>query len=433
MKRAHPLLGALAAAVVLAACADTPSTPSAAPLALPPAGPAELAAPGPPGTLQWFGYVAGAEDDVSLTGTDSYTNWGWVITNDTATSTWATQRINAMAQHNMKAIVELGKLLWCPGSNYTRLCSDFAARWQAWKTANASVLTSDKLLAFSIRDEPFHNGVNPWDWQAAAAMVKADFPYAKIILVEASVAAACVSTPCYFDQYKHVVTTVDWIGTDRYAIDPATDQIFQTARTRIKQAWPGRKMVYVADGFWYGEHIAAFQGATVEYMATIMRKWYDVARADPDAVLLGVFIWNSFSGGLASRQFPSSVLYEQTRVGRAITGRARTTAYSPTGVFEGIVNGYAEGWACDPDGAWGEAVQVHLYMNGAYYNSGTADRPDVFRAACRSGTSHRFRIPLGIGSSGQQMTAQAADLNAGQVQLPSNCAQNPACVWVYDP
>ncbi|HEX2076729.1 MAG TPA: hypothetical protein VHG08_03440 [Longimicrobium sp.] len=431
MKRSRILRGAVAAAV-LAACADTPSAPAAHGAAEP------LANVGAPGTLQWFGYVSGADKDSYLNGTDSYANWGWVITNDTAASVWAKQRITALAQHNMKAIVELGRLLWCPPA-YTSLCPDVAARWQAWTTANASVLTSDKVLAFVIRDEPFHGRVNIQQWQDAAAMVKSTFPWARISLVEAAVALTqdCEGYPsgyCHFDQYAHLITTVDWIGVNRYAIHPATDGLYQQALARMKQKYPGRRTVYVADGYWDGEHQNEFPGNTVEYMGTIMREWYEVARADPDAVLLGVFIWDPFADKLASRDFPLSVLYEQTRVGRAITGRTRANLYAPTGVFEGITHdGYAVGWACDPDRAWGETVRVDIYMNGTYYTSGGADQPDVFRTACRSGTSHRFRIPLGIGTSGQQMTARAVDLNAGVVQLPSTCPQNPACVWVWNP
>ncbi|HEX8271940.1 MAG TPA: hypothetical protein VF615_04760 [Longimicrobiaceae bacterium] len=428
MYRIHSLICAAGLAATLAACAESPTTSTMVPAAEP------RAVVGPPGQLQWFGYAAGAEDDVSLTGTTSYANWGQVITDDNPSSTWATQRIAALSQHDMKAVVELGKLLWCGAPAYTNLCQDFATRWQTWKAANAGVLTSDKVLAFIIRDEPFTNGANPYSWQAAAAMVKQDFPWAKIMLIEAADIVACPHSWCAFNQYGSVITTVDWVGVDKYAIHPATDQVLQTAVWKMKQKYPGRKFIYVADGFWTSSHASAFLGASVGYMANIMREWYDVARADPDAVMLAVFIWNPFTGGISSRQFPPSVLYEHTQVGRAITGRARAQAHQPVGLLEGIgSDGYATGWACDPDGAWGEAVTVHMYMNGAYYNSGTADQPDVFRAQCRSGVSHRFRIPLGIGSSGQQMTAVAADLNAGTAQLPSSCAGSPACVWYYNP
>jgi hypothetical protein len=422
-----------AASFLAAACTDQPITQATPTAAAPPAAPsATYGPPGSPGSLLWFGYAAGAEDDVSLTGTDSYANWGEVITDSVAGSTWATQRINALAAHNMKAVVELGQLLWRPP--YGQLYSNFQTRWNTWKAANASVLNSTNVIAFIIRDEPFWSGVDIASYQAAAAMVKADFPWAKILLLEAAVAVADPNPGSNFNQAWQQITTVDWVGVNRYAINPASDATFQTAVAKIKQRYPGRKMVYVADGYWDSEHATQFLGANVNYMGDVMRQWYDVARADPDAIMLAVFIWNPLSGATSSRQFPPSVLYEHTRVGRAITGRTRTQLYAPTGFLETVNQaGEAKGWACDPDGAWGETVQVDLYANGVYYTTTQADQPDIFRTQCRSGTSHRFKMTLGIGSSGQQITAVARDLNSGSTQLPSYCAENPACIWYYIP
>ena len=162
------LLLAVAAAAVLGACGEEPSTP----VSVAPAPPRSSAAAG---SLLWFGYAAGAEDEPSLIGTDSYANWGHAITDGNAASTLVSQRIAAMSAHNLKAVVDLGQLLWAaPG--YTELYPDYVARWNTWKAANASALTSGKVIAFIVHDEPFTTGANISQYQAAAAMVKQDFP-----------------------------------------------------------------------------------------------------------------------------------------------------------------------------------------------------------------------------------------------------------------
>jgi len=417
-KRCLPL--AMAAAVMLVACTEVPSAPAST-TPVPPR--ASLAA----GSLQWFGYAAGAEDEASLIGTASYANWGHVITDANPVSTLATQRINAMSVHGMKAVVDLGQLLWY-GPNYTNLYFDYVARWNSWKQANASVLTSDRVLAFIIRDEPFTSGVNMASYQAAAAMVKQDFPWAKMILIEAASTITCPTPSCYFAQTSGQVSTVDWIGVDWYAIDPRTDMTFQSAVAVMKQTYPGRKMVYVADGFWDQGHEVI---GGVESMRDVMTWWYDAARADPDAVMLATFIWNPLEGAITSRDFSAWVLSEHTRVGREITGRGITHQYAATGNFSVDLNG-ANGWACDPDGAWGESVTVKIYQDGVYAGGGQAAAQNLQGpwGACRSGSRyHGFRFPLTIGSIGRRITATVVDLDGVEIPLSTTCRDAPACVW----
>jgi hypothetical protein len=421
-KRLLPL--AMAAVAMLAACGEEPSTP----VSMAQAPRASAAA----GSLLWFGYAAGAEDEPSLIGTDSYANWGEVITDGNAASTLATQPINALSAHNMKAVVELGQLLWA-GPGYTELYPDYVARWNSWKAANASALTSAGVIAFIIRDEPFSNGTNIASYQTAAAMVKQSFPWAKIILIEAAQTILCTDPGCSTWSQAGQVSSVDWIGVDRYAIDPRTDVTFRDAVTRMKQQFPGRKMVYVADGYWDASHGDAFGPDWM--MRDVMTWWYDVARADPDAVMIATFIWNPLDGATSSRDFSPWTLAEHTRVGREITGRGITHLYPATGTFTIGSDGYATGWACDPDGAWGEAVTVKVYKDGVYASGGTAGGVDGLGpwAACRSGSRfHGYHVPLTIGMIGHRMTATVVDLDGNEVALPTTCKDAPACVWYPD-
>lgn len=420
-KRTSLPLHLFAMAIVLSACGESPATP-AAPGARPPARASAAA-----GSLQWFGYAAGADEDIWLNGTDSYANVGEIVTDANPSSTWATQRITALTQHDMKAIVDLGQLLWFSPGFHT-LYNDYTARWNSWKQANASVLTSDKVLAFVIHDEPFWTGADITQYEAAAAMVKRDFPWAKLILIEAAVGVADPGSN--FAQNAWRVSTVDWIGVDRFWIDPRTDPTFLSAVSTIKSRFPGRKMVYVMDGYWDQTHADSMGiSSSVATLQPIATWWYDAARADPDAVMLIPFIWSDYDGGTSSRWLPPDVLKEHTRIGREITGRARTQLYAPTGAWTTGSDGYATGWACDPDGAWGETVTVRMYVDGAFFTLGSAASPDTIPSFCRTGGYfHSFRFNLGA-AKGRRITATVQDLDGGEVPLPGNCKDAPACIW----
>ena len=384
--------------------------------------------------LQWFGY-AGGGDDTMLDRTVTYINFGYFSTDEDPRSTAVFYRIDAMTQREMKAIVELGQLLWEPGTSgtYQSLYTDYVDRWNTWKTTNAPALTGDKVLGFLVRDEPFLNKVDISQLEAASQMIKRDFPWAKIILIEAADAVYDSDPLSHFNQNRARLSTVDWIGVDRYYIDPTTDIILRDAVVKLKQSYPGRKTIYVADGFWNQAHVNL--GGDLNIMRSIMTKWYDVARNDPDAVLLAVFIWNS--GGeitVGSDSFPPFVIDEHIRVGKAITGRVRTQLYQPIGVFEGFDSNYnAVGWACDPDSNWGEKVSVDFYEVGSGLLVTTiADKSSEFFPQCRSGMAHRFRMPTPVSFLGKKILAFAHDLDSGVAQLPSTCLDAPACTMYWN-
>jgi hypothetical protein len=345
--------------------------------------------------LQWFGY-AGGGDSAMLDRTAPYINFGYFITDANPGSTAATGAVNRIVGRDMKVLVELGQLLWAPGSNstYRSLYPDFRNRWNTWKSSNPTIFSSEKIIAFLVRDEPFRNRVNIDQYELAAQMVKQDFPWAKIILVEAADTVYDPSPSSYFNINRSRINTVDWIGVDRYAIDPTTDPIFRAAVTKFKQSYPGRKFIYVGDGYWDDMHRQVF-GDNILIMRDIMTKWYDVARNDPDAVLLGMFMWGSAPGFTGSDKLPPTVLDEHFRVGKAITGRVRTQLYQPVGVFEGFdENQYAVGWACDPDAKWGETVRVDFYEAGSGLIAATFANLSSSESfpQCQTGIGHRFKL-----------------------------------------
>src|SRR5262245_56441633 len=250
--------------------------------------------------LQYFGYVYSGCDDVSLAKTYAYTNFTHLSTAADLTDPFVRTRTVAIAQKGLKVTIDLGLVLWCDYGDvdgdgipdgYRQLCVDYVSRWNTWKQNNASILTSDKVLAFAILDEPFARKADMQQYDAAAAMVKTAFPWAKLWMVE----AACIIEGTCGDNYPFYaysgsLPSIDWLGLDAYGIHPATDSTFLNARARLKGRFPGKKWLYVMDAFW-GPELHGYSLGPISVMGQIAREWYDVARADPDAVLLGGFHW----------------------------------------------------------------------------------------------------------------------------------------------
>lgn len=392
--------------------------------------------------IQYFGYHESGQDDLGLDKVKGFTNFSYISTSANIYDTHVPNRVNAMSQRGIKAVVELGKVLWCDydGSGYYRtLCWDWQQRWTNWKNYNAGILTPSKLLALVVRDEPFNWNVSMAEFEAAAAKVKADLavshPTVKIWLLE----SACVvaGEPCgpnpgsgAFDLYQGTLPNVDWIGLNAYYIHPETDPMYQLALSRIKSRFPNKKRIYNMDAWWSSAHEAAF--GSINAMGQVAQEWYRVAKSDPEAVALGVTSWVNIEGGLGSKGFPCSVLAEHVLIGRTITGKARLQASLPIGRLEKVSSaGVATGWACDPDGTLCEDPRVDLYVNGSYSTTAWYYSPNdyVVSPQCGIGIAYRFRQNMSIGTIGRPITAFARDLDSGGVTLPSNCPDSPACIW----
>lgn len=386
--------------------------------------------------LQYYGYVGGADDDQALSRTYGYTNFAHISATANPADTFVRDRVTALAQKGSKAVIDLGLVLWCDyygeQNKWRYLCNDWLSRWNQWKSVNAGILTSDKVIAFSIRDEPFNYNVSMTSFEQAAAQVKTDLPWAKLLLTEAACVIArddCGIFPHAgaFNSYRGTLPNIDWIGVDDYAIHPGTDSTFQSAVNQMKARFPSKQWLYVMDGWWSDDHPAVF--GSQANMGTVAREWYNVAHNDFSAVLLGVFGWQTYS-----RDYPCSALSEQVAIGREVTGKVRPQTASPVGRLEQIdYTGTAIGYACDPDGTICEDPQVDLYRDGNPYPA-TAYYPQtyndlVFNTQCSTGVARRFRANVSW-ASGSPVTAYARDLDSGaSFQLPSNCANNPACLW----
>jgi hypothetical protein len=166
-------------------------------------------------------------------------------------------------------------------------------------------------------------------------------------------------------------------------------------------------------------------------MGPVADEWYSVARKDPDAVMLAVFRWGA--GPNNSQGFPCTVLNRHIAIGRAITGKARPRTSLPIGHLDGIdSNGCASGWACDPDGAICETVEVSFDSPVlADPVVVTADRSseDRVNALCKTGRNHRFFQCLPAETSGRPLTVAASDLDSGPRSLSAASCGGRPCVW----
>ena len=176
--------------------------------------------------IQYFGYVGGADDDQALGQTKGFTNFAHLSAGVDVRDPFIKNRVSAMAPLGVKAVIDLGKVLWCDydsSNRYLWICGDWAQRWKDWKDFNISILTPDKVIAFAIRDEPFNYNANMNDFEQAAALVKSDLPWVKLLMTEAACVGALRRSRRRFfpgsaavSRYGGTLPNIDWIGLDEW-------------------------------------------------------------------------------------------------------------------------------------------------------------------------------------------------------------------------
>lgn len=399
--------------------------------------------------LKYYGYSGSADETTNrgLDETKGFTNFSHIAVTANPADTTLAPRIAAMNARGLKATIDLGQLLWC-GTNFRTLCTDWQTRWGTWKTTNASVLDSGKVLAMVVRAEPFNYNVNMAQYEQATAYIKADVTvgsWVKLWLVEAGCVVASNNCGAYpgsnaWNLYTGTLPGTDWIGINTYAVHPASNTMYQSALTKIKNKFPAKQRLYVMDSYWDSAHVTAF-GNNINNMRSIASEYYDVAFNDPQAVLLGIYTWPPATGWTTARDMPCYVLSAQRDIGREITLKTRANTATPTGRLESIVtgSGSVNGYACDPDGTLCENPVIDFYAGSTFMGS-TVNYPYrtdyVSAPGCATGLAYRFHDTMPGNASGYNIVAKARDLDSGTATLPSNCPQNPACLWyttLYDP
>jgi hypothetical protein len=116
------------------------------------------------------------------------------------------------------------------GSANCRLYDNYEARWQ--RLADQVRPSLGRVAAFYLLDEPYHRGARPTDVATAARTIKATFPDAKVMLVEAAYKVPTIQVPA----------EVDWVGFDQYCLP--VSQVEQTLRT-LEQRTPNGQRLFV--------------------------------------------------------------------------------------------------------------------------------------------------------------------------------------------
>jgi hypothetical protein len=335
------------------------------------------------GHLQYFGYAYAGDNANDLAATYSYTNF--TLTNGVYGESLVA-RVSAMHSKNVLAVIDLGQVVWipntapgtpdvCPNNWNAEYCLplNYVQRWQSWVQQNAAVLNSNYVLAFQVITEPDLFGIPQQDVDKATMLVKSTFPSIKTMLIEAGVCV--VDDPAYHDrctsQGKFPAglrnsTSADWVGLDQYQVHPTTDPKFKAQMDALrKQKYTNQKIVYVMQGTWASNVDPAY-GIPLSAMAGITTEWYQVAAADPDAAVLGVFLWPTCLSSdpnvvtKCSQDFPADVHAAQVAVGHKI-------------LYEGYLDqadcNVLAGWAWDRN-LPNTAVTVDIYANGALKASG---------------------------------------------------------------
>ena len=123
----------------------------------------------------------------------------------------------------------------------------------------------------------------------------------------------------------YVPCNADWIGFAAYYTHPNLNDPFRNSNEvkdsvsilkSKKKSW--QRMAYTLDGFYGPPHQQA--GLTLDNMDSIAQEWYTFASADPEAVLIGVFLWPDLTNesAIGSISFPPHVLDKHAAIGSAI-------------------------------------------------------------------------------------------------------------------
>jgi hypothetical protein len=362
--------------------------------------------------IKYFGYAGlGNPNELSLG--SPFTNFSYIGGDDAAP---INDQLITLHNNGMRAIIDLGRVLWCADRDENdfdakwSLCPDYQARWQLWTSQNPLVLDSNYVLAYSVMTEPTKRAVNGNTAAMAAAMdeaacyVKSTSTIPTMMLDNSpDVVSVGASYP--------VPEKVDWVGVSSYYIHPTSDNEFQTSVNILranKKYW--QRTWYVLDGFFKeGLHPHAPTSADMD---TIAKEWYTAAKQDPDAILLGVFLWVDLSGecGRGSRSLPQNVRDTHYAIGRAILER-RSPTYGPASSNSVIFTMQQPADVVSGGGtSWEEATQFSSSVNGRI----TAIR--FYRAEGESGT-HVGRIWTDTGTLLAQVIFNETSCGGWQEQV----------------
>ena len=156
------------------------------------------------------------------------------------------------------------------------LLSNYAELFNTWK-ANNSFISSEKVAAFTVADEPAWNRMNMNDLATISKFLKQSFPNIPIMIIEAP------------DVIKNLTITddIDWIGFDRYGtLDPVNDteylnrlELIKSKRTNTDQ-----KLVLIMESQWLDYYTNEDFEESV--LIPMTNSYYELAKKEKDVIAL---------------------------------------------------------------------------------------------------------------------------------------------------
>ena len=168
-------------------------------------------------------------------------------------------------------------------------------------------------IIFHLVDEPTLRGIGPLAVSRAAQIVRADFPTAEVMVIEA----------CRIEGPPPVAPEVTLWGFDCYTFaDPMADRTFMTFLALAQgQLGPDQRLVLVMDANHTPIHEAA--GLSQDDMANVARAYGRLAQSIPDLAGMIGYTW---AGGIDNdqergvRDLPQAVIEAHAEVGRMLLG-----------------------------------------------------------------------------------------------------------------
>lgn len=208
------------------------------------------------------------------------------------------------------------------------LRGDHVSRWKSFVQKNNLLAHTQKIGGFYLVDEPYWNNLTYEDIQAAAWLVKQDFPTTPIAIVEAY--------PVLDHQNGadlRVPNMVDWVGFDKYNIrHPASDPSIVANLAEIKsKLTPKQRIIFIGDAFW-SPTLHGANGITQEDMVDVFTEQIELVRAEPLVVAFVNFLWDTpldVPEALGAGKLPLSVRETYASVGRNILANPVGDRVSP--------------------------------------------------------------------------------------------------------
>lgn len=156
------------------------------------------------------------------------------------------------------------------------LLSNYVELFNTWK-ANNSFISSEKVAAFTVADEPAWNKMNMSDLATITKFIKQVFPNIPMMLIEA---------PDVIHNLE-ITDDIDWIGFDRYGtLDPLNDteylnrlELIKSKRTNTNQ-----KLVLIMESQWLDYYTD--EGFDESVLIPMANSYYELAKQEKDVIAL---------------------------------------------------------------------------------------------------------------------------------------------------